>query len=459
MNVLVLMCDHLRYDAIGFHGNPYVRTPNLDRLAARSVRFTRGYCNSPLCGPTRHSLATGTYPYRHGVTNNSMLPVEGMHTVAHELAGNGWRTACIGHMHWQRMETSDDRQDVFPDHGYEEYHCIHPDQSGLADWQRKRLMWETLQVTQHCTAGASVAPEEHSYSRQISDASIRKLREWKERGERFLNWTSYNDPHPPFFPPAEIYAHYAGLDLPPPIVRPEGARPSQAETATDPVWAAMMPLDHRVMKAGYYGLIDLADRHLGRVLDALDELDLWKDTMVIFTVDHGEMLGDFGRYFKNVMWEQATHMPFFVCHPAAQPGECDALVEHVDIFPTLCDALGVSIPEGVQGRSLMPCLSERRAPADWRRYALAQLDDLVMVRDDRWKLVYKQGRPAHLFDLQQDPGECHDRLADQPEVAGALDAQFQRDHPDLFPATARIRASGRLRKKKVKPAIAWGQFK
>lgn len=452
MNVLVLMCDHLRYDAIACHGNPHVRTPNLDRLAARSVRFTNAFCNSPLCGPTRHSLATGLYPYRHGVVTNSLLPVEGMRTIAHRAVDAGWRAECFGHMHWQRLDTCDGRPDVFPDHGYQDYQAIHHDRSGLTDAQRRRRMWEELDLTQSRTAGISAVPGEQFYARQIADASIRRLRDWAASGQRFLSWTSFDEPHPPFFTTRELYAHYAALDLPPPLTRPDDASPSRDEVGRNPVWNDMTPLDHRVMKAGYYGLVEMADRQLGRVLDALDELRLWDNTLVLFTVDHGEMLGDFNLYAKSVMWEQAVHVPFFLCHPGIAPGERTALAEHVDVLPTICDCLGLPVPDGTQGRSLKPWLTGA-PPASWREYALAHLNELIMVRTERWKLVYQKGVPAHLFDLREDPRESFNRIADRPDIARDLNALLERDHPDLLPATRRHVAADRRRKKKLKPDV------
>jgi arylsulfatase A-like enzyme len=448
------MCDQLRYDAVGAHGNPYVDTPNLDRLAARSVRFTHAYCNSPLCGPTRHSLATGRYPYRHGVINNVLRPKEGMYTIAHHLGEHGYRRACFGHMHWQRIETGDGRPNVFPDHGYETYEAINHDVSMLGKRAQSRYLWERMGLTNRCTAGASIVPEAHCYSRQIADASIAQLREWAAMGEPFLSWTSFNDPHPPFFPPAAYWAKYSAMDLPAPRMRPDGAAPSQAEVNPDPVWSQMTPLDHRAMKAGYYGLIELADYHLGRVLDALDELDLWDDTMILFGVDHGEMMGDFGRYSKGVMWEQAVHLPFYVYHPDLAPGDRAAFAEHVDVLPTVCDYLGLPIPDGVQGRSLRPVLENTETPDDWREYALAQLNDDVMIRTTEWKLVYEDGTPTYLFDWVNDPEEYYNVIDERPDVVAELTGLFQRDHGDLFAANDRIRAAGRFRKKKRKPTVA-----
>ena len=457
MNVLVLMCDQLRYDALGCHGNPCVHTPNIDRLAAHSVRFTRASCSSPVCGPTRHSLATGLYPYQHGVINNVVLPLEGMHTIAHHLRRHEFRTACFGHMHWQRIETNDGREHAFPDHGYEHYDAIVHDTSSLTGSQKSRRAWESIGSTMQATAGPSVVNEEDSYSKQVADASIARLCEWAKKGESFLSWTSFNDPHPPFFPPAELYAKYAAMDLPPPVNRPPDARPSHEETSDRVAWSMMTELDHRVMKSGYYGLVELADRQLGRVLDVLDELDLSQNTIIIFTADHGEMMGDFGRYMKSVMWEQSVHIPFFLCHPDIEPGQRDELVEHVDLFPTVCELLDLPVPDQVQGRSLAPLLESTETPSDWRQYALSQLEDDLMVRTDRWKLIYRNGEPRHLFDLESDPDEFYDCLAEQHDVAAELESVWQADHPDLFAANERIRASGRVRKKKRKPAITFAE--
>lgn len=174
-------------------------------------------------------------------------------------------------MHWQRIETHDGREDVFPDHGCEEYHAIHHDLSALSDQERTRGMWD--------------------------------------------------------------------------------------------------------------------------------------DTMIVFTADHGEMLGDFGLYSKGVMWEQAVPMPFYVYHLDLDAGEREGFAEHVDVFPTVCDYLGVPIPSGVQGRSLRPLLDGGQTPRNWREYTFSQLNDDCMIKTLRWKLVYENGRPVYLFDLQADPEE------------------------------------------------------
>lgn len=455
MNILVIMCDQLRYDALSCQGGFGIETPNLNRLAQRSVRFHNAYCQAPLCGPTRHSLATGLYPYEHGVINNQLLPVDGMRTVAHMVREGGHRAHCFGHMHWQRLPGTEGH--VFPDHGFEHYGAISLGDYPMDPDIEEHSMWEHMGWTQRRTAGLSALSKDEFLGAHVVRESMAQLRDCRERGESYLNWASFNEPHPPFFAPAEFYSDIDHGALPLPIKRPPDASPDHqaVERRRRTQWSLFNDWDHRRMRAGYFGLVRLADAYVGEILDELDRLDAWKDTAVIFTVDHGEMLGDHDLYFKFVFNEAAVHIPMMICHPDFEPGDRHALVEHTDIAPTICDIAGVCCPESVRGKSLVPLLSKDLSPDAWRPYAFSQQGNAAMLRTHRYKLNIYDGEPGELYDLEADPNEFYNRVDDpaMKPVVEDLCQRMKQDHPNFEAANAALLKANRRRRKKRKPAL------
>jgi choline-sulfatase len=317
-------------------------------------------------------------------------------------------------------------------------------------------MWERLGDTQSAAAGASVLDADEGYAHQVAEAAIARIRQCHAAGERFLSWTSFDEPHPPFFAPPEFYADIDQAALPLPFTRPPDASPLPPSLARQQrrAWSRFNDWDHRRMRAGYYALVRYADDRIGRILDELDRLDLWRDTLVVFTADHGDNLGEHGLFFKSNFREGSVRVPLLVCHPDLTPGDRQTLVEHVDILPTVCDFLGVAPPPDGDGISLRPVLEAGDAAAE-REIAISHLSTDLMLRDDRWKLVYADGEPSELFDMQADPCEFYNRL-DEPAAAPArerLEAWLQARHPTLLADTRAALAAGRVRRHKRKPAI------
>ena len=206
-NILVLMCDHHRYDALGCLGNPLAHTPNLDALAARGVRFENCFNQAPVCAPTRHSLATGRYCHAHGVITNQHKPFPGMTTIGHALQPLGYRRFNQGHMHWT---------DPSVDTGYEPW----VDQ---ATWRQTmpaevlaRYDWESQGVTRRTTGGPSTRTREQYWGHHVATSAIRQIEKAVERDEPFISWTAFTEPHPPFYPPKELYSliDQAAMSLP-----------------------------------------------------------------------------------------------------------------------------------------------------------------------------------------------------------------------------------------------------
>lgn len=412
MNVLFLMGDHHRADAMSWTGNPHLQTPNLDRVAEQSVRFHNCFNQSPVCSPARHCLNTGQYAHRHGVTGNGRLPYDGMRTLAHALKPKGYRCFHTGHMHWVGPQ----------DNGYEPKDWTVPRQK----WKerlspRARKRWDDEHVSamrRTCGGPGPRKPEEYS-GYADKEATITFLEDVAKTGESFLAFCPFTEPHPPFFPPKEYYERVDQTKLPGAPKSPEGAalphpfieeRQSEFEHLTD--------VEYRQITAAYYGLTMMMDDFAGEVLEALDRLNLRKDTIVIWTSDHGDQMGEHGLLTKFVTREASVRAPLMISVPGQVPLDVDALTEHVDLFPTVCELLEVDVPDAVQGRSLVPWL-QRQSLDDWRSAVFSEIHELGaphinMIRTMDWKLNTYDGHPGELYNLLEDPDELHN-LCDDPE--------------------------------------------
>jgi arylsulfatase A-like enzyme len=398
------MCDHHRHDALGCLGNPLAHTPNLDRLAGSSVRFDRCYNQAPVCAPTRHSLATGRYCHAHGVITNQHKPYPGMRTIAHALQPLGYRRFNLGHMHWTDREL---------DNGYEPWVDQEMWQQTMPADTLARYRWERQNVTRRTTAGPSTRTRAQYWGHHVATNSIRLMREAVERDEPFLCWTAFTEPHPPFYPPKELYARIDQSRIELPAQAPPGAPPPHERILRkQQEWAHLTEVELRQMLAGYYGMVALVDGYCGMVLDALDTLGIRDNTVVIWTSDHGDQMWEHKLFLKFVMREASVHVPLLIDVPGLAPTVRNEFVEHVDLFATICELVGADVPGTVQGRSLLPLLGSDPAPADWRDAVFSQIRDVEMVRTSRWKLNVYGGEPGELFCLEEDPDEFYNRIAD-----------------------------------------------
>jgi len=422
MNVLVLMCDHHRYDALGCLGNPLANTPNLDRLASRSVRFQNCFAQSPVCSPARHSLATGLYAHAHGVLGNRGMPFPGLVTIAHALRPLNYRRFQLGHMHWRDSEM---------DTGYEPW-ITHE------DWRKTmprevldRFAWESQNTTRRTTGGPSTRTREQYSGYYFAQRAIERIRSAVERNERFLCWVAFTEPHPPFYPPREIYEKIdqSRTELPE-RSGPGDHPPHDYILRLRREWKHLTEVEIRQMIAGYYGMVRLVDGYCGMVLDALDELGIRDETVVVWTVDHGDQLWEHELFLKFNMYEGSVHVPLLVSVPGIPPAIRSELVEHVDVFPTICELVGAECPAGVQGRSLVPLMGRGPTPRGWRDAAFSHMvgsagEQIQMVRTRSEKMVAYDGVPGEMYDLEEDPKELNNRVAD-PEYAVLVQTLLER---------------------------------
>jgi N-acetylglucosamine-6-sulfatase len=392
--VVVVLSDDHRFDFAGYAGHPFVSTPALDRLAAEGVRFERAYVTSSLCSPSRASFLTGTTPHRHGVWNNFTPWSDGNRTFFEYLSRAGYATAFVGKWHMPgglpRLRGVD--------------HFVtftHLGGQGVYEW---------------CPLVVD-GREEPSRTRYIATELTDRALAWlSERTDRpFALFLSHKSVHADFTPDGRDRHRYE----PVPVVLPPGTHPWSHLMRAQYTHLAFRPLPTLVRR--YAETVTSMDREIGRLLDFLDGEDLARDTVVIYASDNGYLWGEHGLVDKRWAFEESIRIPLLVRHPAggAAPGSSRRqLVANIDLAPTLLDLAGFETPPHMQGRSLLPVL---RDPGAVHRQALLYryffeppypTPSVRAVVTDRHKLVAVEGSEPALFDLEGDPREAHDRLAD-----------------------------------------------
>jgi len=426
-NILWICSDQQRYDTIGALGNPHILTPNLDRLAGDGVAFTHAYCQSPICTPSRASFLTGMYPSTiHACTNGNDYWAGAAPLVSRLLAGAGFDTGLVGKLH---LAGAAGRIEPRGDDGYRVFEWSHhshndwPEGHAYAGWLRERGLDPDI---------TSISPEKiPPHLHQTMWCAERAIAFMEEaRDQPWLMSVNMFDPHAPFDPPEEYLRRYDPEKLPGPLFRESDLASQALLSGVDFQTGARRPEEFqaRQIKAAYYAMITLIDDAVGRMAEALERTGQRKRTIVIFTSDHGETLGDHGLLLKGCrFYEGLVRVPLIFSWPGYFTSGLvsDALVELTDIMPTLLEACGLPIPERVQGRSLLPILTGAADPHDLRNsvrceYYRALNPDTptskgayegsyaTMIRSRRYKLVVYHGHEiGELFDLASDPGEFH----------------------------------------------------
>ena len=432
-NLLLIVADDHSADVVGAYGNRLARTPNLDRLAEEGIRFDRAFCNAPICTPSRQSLLTDRYPHAVGVTLLHHALGKDAWTLAHRLAEAGYRTGVFGKTHFNSPEH----------HGFETM-------VGEREWARHEVQLPPAQVPPGVEVLGPWRPfedpariwlngfhrpypryEQEMAGTWFAQKAIDFIRE--HRDQPWFVQIGFKEPHSPFHFPIEMRDLYNPADMRVP-------RPGLNDGPQIPkVFAALSHADKQGIIASYYTSVAFLDRNVGRVLEALDELKLAEHTLVIYVGDNGYHLGEHGRFEKHSMYERCVRVPLIMRLPGRIPegSVSRALVELVDIVPTVLDYLGVpadrsaKAPRDLHGHSLEPLIAGRIPSVRDAVFSEYQHTERAMVRTDRWKLVYRTanaptdwyepvepptGRGFELYDLLNDPEEMHD-LSVMPDPA------------------------------------------
>lgn len=494
MNVLWIMCDQLRWDYLSCSGHPHLYTPHIDALARRGVRFTNAYVQSPFCGPSRMSSYTGRYCRSHGATWNGFPLRVGEPTLGDHLRRIGVHPAIVGKTHmvadhqgmeWLGIEPGSTIGVQISECGFDPWERddgMHPygpydPNPDYHDYLRQHGLdserpWEDFANSAKGDDGELLSGWLLKYSNlpanipeELSETpymTTRAMQFMEQAGDRpWLCHLSFIKPHWPYIVPAPYHRMY-GPEHVLPAIR------SEAERATDhPVYRAYIEsricrsfgrddVRERVIPA-YMGLIKQIDDQMGRLFAWIEERGLMANTMIVFTSDHGDYLGDHWMGEKDLFHDQSVKVPLIVYDPRSQADatrgmERDELVELIDLAPTFLDYFGgAPLPHILEGRNIAPLLHDAGAPAAWREYAISEYDyatrearqiignaqedaRLIMCRDARWKYIHAEGFRPMLFDLENDPQELTDLGADpdhgaiRARMAAAIFAWSRRHH-------------------------------
>lgn len=441
-NVLLLMADQHRRDALGIEGNRFARTPHLDTLARSGARFASAYCSNPVCTPSRASLLTGLYTHHHQTWNNATpWPFEHK-TAAHYFGRAGYMTALIGKMHFVDAQTHgfDFRLD-FNDW----YQYLGPKTKLYADelsransgsgmpqiddlWRDEGDPWKGVRTLDSrkgsvAVGRASEIPEADHFDSFVARETVRFL---KTHGGRqpFFAVCSCLKPHDPFMPARRFTSMFraADMQLPPTWGKVDLSKaPADVRNLirfNGPTPELSDPSEARQRIAMYYANLAQMDDALGQVLNALRELDLEKDTIVLYTSDHGEMLGDHGLWQKFQFYEGSCGVPLMMRVPGVTRAgsKCLMPVSQVQVLPTLAELCGVPIPT-LDGPGLVPQLRDVTAVRDQPVFAEFDLQTpraKYMLRRNDFKYTFRVNDIAELYDMKRDPDEMNN-LALIPE--------------------------------------------
>ncbi len=419
-NVLILMADEHVWDAFGAAGHPIVQTPNLDRLASRGARFTVAYATWPACVAARMSLLTGKYPTEIGVRGNN----DNCDTIGSGYATffsyHGYPTMVSGKMHFIG-EDQFHGFDYRPIGDYNHSGWYVSDTTGNRepfDWLQADMDVHNMEDRRPDSARPYDGPLEESLSWNITQRGL----PWLDRESSWLAVFSYLQPHWPWQPPQSYWDQYEGKgDLP--RVRyediPEGLQSGISRRTTDD-WNVLTDDEIRRTRAAYYGMITFVDDQIGRILDELENLGTLDNTIIVYTSDHGEMLGERGTWLKGNYFDPATRIPLLISYPSLIPEGTvvNTPVDLTDVFPTLADLAGFSTPSDVSGESLVPLMrGDLSGCNDW---AASGYGDVGMVRQGDLKLIIPSpGADPWLFDLAEDPDELKN-LSRKPAYAEKL---------------------------------------
>ena len=464
LNVLLITTDQMRGDHVGCASNPAIRTPNLDALAAGGVRMDRAYVSNPLCMPNRATLATGRLPRNHRCWSNGICLPPDERTIGDVLGERGYHTALLGKAHFNsygdKAETPWTNYESFaawragridpdwrgPYYGFQQADLSlghgpwglmggqygkwlaenYPD---FADADKLRRMPSPTDALQCFTPDM---PREAHCSNWLGHVGCEYLRERAADGQPFLCWVSFPDPHHPFCPPAPYDTMHDPAEVVMPRLGPEalddkpahfreayeGGRHWEGIGAGDLLRDVTEPQLREII-ARTYGMISLVDENIGRLLRVLDEMHLTENTIVVFTSDHGDLMGDCGLIFKGpFLLEGLIRVPMIWRVPGAAAGQvCDGLMNSVDVAPTILRLLGVAVPGWMDSPGEPELVrggpSTRDAAfVEFRSMYRPELNLRTIVTADR-KLTYYAGLEA---------GELYDMTAGVPEARNLYDA-------------------------------------
>jgi arylsulfatase A-like enzyme len=438
-NLLFLFTDQQRQDTLQVYGNSQIHVPNLNRLAASSVVFSKYYVSQPLCSPSRGTLLTGLYPHNHGATNNNLYLKASTPVLVEMLRKGEYATGYYGKWHlgnevykqhgFDEFESTEDQ--------YEEYYTAKgaPKRSGYYEFLIKQGL-KPDQNGEFSRKFANSLPKEQSKPAYLAHEAQAFLE--RHKSQPWVLFINFLDPHTPFTSVNDRM--YDPKDMPVPSsfsVTPDAAELDRTKEIRDVILKGYKGYEGvmssaqslRENEARYWGKVSLVDEMVGRILSRLEQLGMADNTIILFSTDHGEMMGDHRLMFKSVMYEEASKVPMLLRIPwlKGSPPRVSVPVSQIDVVPTLLDLMGQPIPVHLQGKSWAPYLlngielPDRDVIIEWNGppwpFTKEHTEPLrTIVTRDGWKMTLAEGGTGELFQLNSDPKEMRSVFYDQTSL-------------------------------------------
>lgn len=463
-NVLLIMADQLSAPFLSLHGGPAI-TPNIDRLAARGVVFSSAYSNSPLCAPARFAMMSGQLNSKIEAYDNASEFASNIPTYAHHLRSAGYQTTLVGKMHF-----------VGPDqlHGFEERLTtdIYPADFGWTpNWADPdgRFDWWFHNMDSVVNAGVADVSNQLDYDDDVGYQAVRKLRDLARTNDDrpWMMTASFTHPHDPYVARQEFWDLYDHDAIPLPTVGPlndDDIDPHSRRLRRVITADTTDVTDDQIRNArhAYLANISYIDHHVGQMLSVLDRHDMADDTIVIFTSDHGDMLGERGLWYKMSYFEHSARIPMILSMPGSVGGVVNSThVSLLDIAPTLLDIAGVEAPSILDGSSLLPLAA---APSDPERTVVGEylgegaVAPIFMIRRGSRKFIWSEPDGAQLFDLETDPSELNNLVGQVEFIDEVADFTMEvLDRWDPAALNAAVRAN-QVARATVDRALRQGRF-
>ena len=454
LNVVFMLSDQLRSDCVGSYGNPIIRTPHIDGLAAEGTRFDQAFAQHPQCVPSRAAIFTGRYPHVNGAISNFTAPGEHETTLPEYFRSAGYRTIAVGKLHLYEQKEKAGFTDTMMSGGQHsgatDPECLREDYKA---WLKEKGYWEetrrayaihgTPEYWDDFQANVNPMPQEACVDSWVGDMAVDYIRN-QARDEPFFLFAGFPNPHIPFDAPEPYASMYdpKSMPIPPTFGKSLEDKPPQHlgykrkgrrvnyENLTEEKLARCM--------AYYYGSISLVDDQVGKILAALEERDFMQNTVIVFVSDHGELLGHYGMLIKSIdaypmLYDVGLKVPCIVKTPAGPAGHVvSEAVELIDLCPTVLESAGLEVPPELQGMCLAEAIAGGSAPP--RDFVFAETGAVKMLRGKDYKLVHYPGQTyGELYDIRSDPHETQNLYNDP--VYAELRADLTRRLADRLIAT------------------------
>lgn len=467
--VIEIMCDELTAEALGCYGSTVCQTPHLDELAQDSVRFDRAYVQSPICAPSRVSLITGRYLSEHGVWDNSCSPLPDCRSLYSDLQELGYHTVNFGKTHFNKPAT---------EFGFDVSHPSPKDGTcafGITDPAERpgRSVKKLPGNLPLAVSGRHPRPPDQTEAGLLAREVIEHITSLQPGTTGIYLRASFLTPHTPYLPPAPYDDLYDPATLPVPdnFMAPLDGKPTlQRFYAASRGFAHLDEDDFRTIRSSYYGLVTHLDHQVGLIIQALKDADLYERAVIVFTADHGTMTGEHGWVEKwGHFYEPVVRVPLIVHLPGHELAgrTVNALVETIDILPTVLEVVGGQAQSAIGGRSFLSLMQDGRT--EHREFVVSewfagQIHDVpcTMIRTDRQKLVLyptddlesrlPRDHPGRFAEFYADPvitGELYDLEADPGELLNLF------DDPQYQPVVAEMRSLRDRWRDSLGPVARW----